>query len=135
MGPGALWHRGALRSSSQRRDVWHTSVQLQNRYDTWPLRLDPADKLKLSATQRGVSSCLTSPCDVTLQSKVECLSRWRHAPLQEWPTDFCPHSCGLLSAFLPAARCLGRSAIPARREACASQPLQVQQREMLRLIY
>src|SRR5215475_14794430 len=110
MGPGALWHRGALGSSSLRRDVWHTSVQSQNRYDTWPLRLDPADKIKLSATQRGVNSCLTSPCDVTLQSKVECLSRWRHAPLQEWAD-------GLLSAFLPAVRCLGRPAIPARREA------------------
>ena len=33
---------------------------------------------------------------------------------------------GLKSAFLPAVRALGRSAIPARLEASASRPLQVQ---------
>jgi len=69
--------------------------------------------LKLSAAQREAISCSASPCAVTLHSKVACLVRWRHAPLREWADGLCPHSC------LPSGAC--RSAIPARREAGASQ--------------
>jgi len=69
------------------------------------LKIDMARGL-CASTLRLCSNCrrhtarlaavLTSPCAVTLQSKVAWLSRWRHAPLQEWAN-------GLLSAF-PACR-------------------------------
>src|SRR5262249_44003807 len=102
---------GVLRLSEEMSG--YVSVQPQDRTSTWPLRLDPADMLKLSAAQREAISCSASPCAVTLHSKVACLVRWRHAPLREWADGLCPHSC------LPSGAC--RSAIPARREAGASQ--------------
>src|SRR5215470_5587011 len=98
MGPGALWHqRGPWVLRLCEENVWHTSVQPQGRYGTWPLRFDPAVMLKLSAAQRGVSSCSHLTLRRDLASKVACLIRWRHAPLQEWAD-------GLLSAFLRASR-------------------------------
>jgi hypothetical protein len=51
----------------------------------WPLRFDPVDNGWIVATQRDEQLLFTSTCAETLPlSKVTGLSRWRHAPLQEW---------------------------------------------------
>src|SRR5882757_3987574 len=51
----------------------------------WPLRFNPADMLGLLAAHCGEQLRFTSTCVETLPlSKVAGLSRWRHAPLQEW---------------------------------------------------
>ena len=108
-------------------NVWHTSVQRQNRYGTWPLRLDPAVMLKLSAAQRGVSSCshLTLRRDLAEQGRVSD------------PVASCSSPRVGRRTFVRISACLpviGRTAIPAGREASASQPLQVQRPQMLRPI-
>ena len=94
--------------------------------------LDPALALKLSAAQRGVISCLASPCAVTLPSKVACLSRWRHAPLQEWAGERGPNDIVRIPACrpVPAGRQFPRDWKPVLRK-----PLQVQHARMLRLIF
>src|SRR5215468_1586143 len=95
MGPGALWHqRGPWVLRLCEENVWHTSVQPQGRYGTWPLRLDPAVMLKLSAAQRGVSSCshLTLRRDLAQQGRVSDPVASCSSP-RGGPTDFCPHFC------------------------------------------
>ncbi len=127
MGPGALWHRGALGSSSLRRDFWHESVHLKRSHSTWPLRFDPFGYVRIVGGTTQLAELYTLPCAVALLvSKAASLSRWRHAPLQEWADGLCPHAC------LPSGAC--RPAIPARREVGASQPPQVQRVQMLRLM-
>jgi hypothetical protein len=113
MGPGAAMASRGPASSSMRRISGIRQLVFRISMARGLCALDPALAIKLSAAQRGVISCLASPCAVTLPSKVACLSRWRHAPLQEWADGHCPHSC------LPSGAC--RSAIPARLEAGASQ--------------
>ena len=63
---------------------------------TWHVAFAPSILLLCSNCRRRnarLAAVLTSPCAVTLQGKVACLSRWRHAPLQEWADGPCPHSC------------------------------------------
>ena len=52
----------------------------------WPLRFDPVDMVGLLAAQCGEQLLFTSTCaEILPLSKITGLSRWRHAPLQEWP--------------------------------------------------
>lgn len=98
--PVQLWHRGALGFFvSAKRCLAHVSWCTRS---TWHVAFAPSILRLCSNCRRhnaGLAAVLTSPCAVTLQSKVACLSRWHHAPLQEWAD-------GPLSAFLPAVRCL-----------------------------
>src|SRR6478672_2547375 len=94
MGPGALWHRGALGFFGLAKNVWHKPFHFRDRMARGLCASTPAVIFKLSAAQRAEQLFCTLPCAVTLPgSKVACLSRWRHAPLQEWADGLCPHSC------------------------------------------
>src|SRR3954467_3433913 len=85
-------------SSFQRRMSGISHVMFGT-HSAWPLRFGPCGCLQIvgGATTRFAAALHPTLRRDLAGSKVACLSRWRHAPLQEWAD-------GLKSAFLPAAR-------------------------------
>jgi hypothetical protein len=82
--PVHLRHRGALHLRFRRR-VSDRDQSIFMIESAWPLRSDPADRFGFLGAATWASSC----CSPNLRRDLAVeqghwLSRWRHAPLQEW---------------------------------------------------